>query len=335
MRSRLFHGCLVILFAALGGGAFGQEVEWVNSALPERSFDFGTVARGSQLRHAFPVVNRSDRTIQIREWRTKCGCTGVKVGARVIPPGTRTTVEVTVDTTQFLGHKPSGITLVFDQPELVEADLNTTCFIRGDIVMNPGQLDFGIVRRGETPPKTELTLTYAGGRSDWEISKMKTRTDKVKAELRELNRTADGQIQFSLSATLQPNAPNGYFKDEITLLTNDDSSPSIPVSVVATVQSAVALTPSIINFGRVAPGQSVSKTVLVRSSKAFAITELSASESALKSEDQAKGAQPVHQVTLTLTAPEQTGPFHSTLTVKTDIPDEPEAVVKAFATVER
>jgi len=335
MRSRLFHGCLLVLLAATGDGAFGQGVDWVNSALPERSFDFGTVARGSQLRHAFPIVNRSDQTIQIRDWRTKCGCTGAKVGAKVIPPGTQTTVEVTIDTTQFLGHKPSGLTLVFEQPELVEADLNTTCFIRGDIVMSPGQIDFGIVRRGETPPTASLTLTYAGGRADWEISKMKTRTDKIKAELRELNRTVDGQINFNLSATLQPNAPNGYFKDEITLLTNDESSPTIPVSVVASVQSAVALTPSIINFGRVTPGQTVSKTVLVRSSKPFSITELSASESALKSDDRAKGAQPVHQVTLTLTAPEETGPFHSTLSVKTDIPDEPEAVLKAFATVER
>jgi len=335
MRSRLFHGCLLVLLATLVEGAVGQEIEWVNSALPERSFDFGAVARGSRLRHAFPIVNRSDQTIRIRDWRTKCGCTDVKVGAKVIPPGTQTTIEVTIDTTQFLGAKPSGLTLVFDQPELVEADLNTTCFIRGDIVMNPGQLDFGIVRRGETPPTAELTLTYAGGRSDWEVTKMRTQTDKVKAELRELNRTVDGQINFALTATLQPNVANGYFKDEVTLLTNDESGPAIPVSVVATVQSAVALTPSIVNFGRVSPGQSISKTVLVRSSKAFAITELSSSESALKSDDRAKGPQPVHQVALTLTAPEETGPFHATLTVKTDIPDEPDAVLKAFATVER
>jgi len=335
MRSRLFHGCLLAFLAAIGPGALGQELDWVNSALPERSFDFGTVARGSKLRHAFPIVNRSDQTIQIRDWKTKCGCTDVKVGAKVIPPGTQTTVEITIDTTQFLGAKPSGLTLVFDQPTFVEADLNTTCFIRGDIVMNPGQLDFGIVRRGETPPTAELTLTYAGGRSDWEVTKMRTRTDKIKAELRELNRTVDGQINFRLTATLQPNVPNGYFKDEITLSTNDESSPAIPVSVVATVQSAVALTPAIINFGQVSPGQSVSKTVLVRSSKAFAITEMAADESALKAEDRAKGAQPLHQVTLTFTAPDRPGPFHSNLTVKTDIADEPDAILKAFATVAR
>ncbi len=333
MRSMMLNGCCLIIFAVSGAGAFGQDFDWLTSALPERAYDFGTVARGTQLRHAFPVVNRSDQTIQIHDWRTKCGCTDVKVGAKVIPPGTQTTVEVTVDTSKFLGHKPSGLTLIFDRPGFVEIDLNTTCFIRGDIVMNPGQLDFGIVRRSDKLPTASLTLTYAGGRGDWEVTKMKTQSDKIKAELRELNRTADGQINFSLSATLQPNAPNGYFKDEITLLTNDESSPSIPIWVVANVQSAVALTPSIINFGQVSPGQSISKTVLVRSSQPFSITELSSSQDALKSDDQTKGAQPVHSVRLTLKAPEQAGPFHSTLTVKTDIPDEPAAVLKAFATV--
>ena len=116
--------------------------------------------------------------------------------------------------------------------------------------MNPGQIDFGtVVRRPDQSPTASLTLTYAGGRSDWEVTKMKTQSSKVKAELRELSRTADGQINYSLTATLQPGVSNGYFKDEIKLLTNDQSSPSIPISVVANIRSAVGVNPSIINSG--------------------------------------------------------------------------------------
>jgi hypothetical protein len=95
----------------------------------------------------------------------------------------------------------------------------------------------------------------------------------------------------------------------------------------------VALTPSIINIGQVKPRQSVTKTVLVRSSQPFSITEMKASEDALQSVVKTAGAKPVHQVTLTLKAPDRPGPFHSTLTVKTDVPDEPAAVLKTFATV--
>jgi hypothetical protein len=319
--------------AISGPAVLGQGLEWVDSALPERAFDFGTVARGSQVRHSFPLVNRTDQEIRIVNWQTKCGCTNVRVGAKLIPPGTQTTIEATIDTSRFLGYKPSGLTLVFDRPASVQIDLNLNCFIRGDIIMNPGQVDFGIVRRAEKMPPASLTLTYSGGRSDWEVTKMKTLTSKVKAELREQSRTADGQISYVLTATLQHSVSNGYFKDEITLLTNDPSSPSIPISVVGNIQSAVAVTPSIINYGSIRAGQSVSKTVLVRSNQPFSITKLSASASELQPVESKSESQPVHSVTLTFKAPEQTGPHHATLTIETDVQGEQPALLKTFATI--
>jgi len=331
MRLTMLMGLLGMVISSPALRA--QGLDWVASALPERAYDFGTVARGSQIRHAFALINRSDQEIRIADWRTKCGCTNVRVGAKLIPPGTQTTIEATIDTTKFLGYKPSGLTLVFDRPAFVEVDLNLTCFIRGDIVMTPGQIDFGIVRRSDKMPPAALTLTYAGGRSDWEVTKMKTLSSKVKAELRELSRTADGQINYSLTATLQPGVSNGYFKDEITLLTNDQSSPSIPISVVANIQSAVAVTPSIINFGGLRPGQSVSKTVVVRSTQPFSITRLAASQEDLQPAEDEKGPRAAHQLKLTFKAPEQTGPYHATLSIETDIKDEPPALLKTFATV--
>src|SRR5262249_30532206 len=171
------------------------------------------------------------------------------------------------------------------------------------------------------------------GRSDWEITKMKTQSAKLKAELRELNRTADGQVNFSLTATLQPGVSNGYFKDEITLFTNDPQGPTIPISVAASIQSAVSVSPSIINFGGVRPGETVSKTVMVRSSQPFSITKLSASADELQTSDASPKSGQLHPVKLTLKAPEQAGPHHATVTIETDIKDEPPAQLKTFATV--
>jgi hypothetical protein len=332
MRSMRFNGgLLVLVLATWSGSAAGQGYEWLDAALPERSFDFGTVARGSQLRHAFPVVNRGDQDIRILEWRTKCGCTDVKVGAKTIPPGTQTTVEVTVDTTRFQGHKPSGLTLIFESPSYVQVDLNTSCFIRGDIVTTPGQLDFGIVRRSSEPPTASLSLTYAGGRPDWAVTAMQTQTDRIEARFQEAGRSVEGYPVYTLSATLKSDAPNGYLKDEVTLETNEGEK--IPISVVANIQGAVAVTPAIVNFGQVKPGQSVTRTILVRSDRPFSVTALASTRDELKGDDQAKGPQAVHQVKLTLTAPADPGAFHSVMTVRTDVPDEPEATLKAFATV--
>src|SRR6185312_16958018 len=115
---------------------------WFDVIFPEKSHNFGTVARGSKLRYAFRLVNRTSHDIHILDTRTKCGCTDVKVGARDVPPGTQTTIEATIDTTKFLGYKASGLTLVLDRPSFVEVDLNLICFIRGDVMLNPGQVDF-------------------------------------------------------------------------------------------------------------------------------------------------------------------------------------------------
>ncbi len=330
-----------VLFWVLGSGvvagvARAADSDWLTGVFPERAYDFGTVARGSQIRHAFLVVNRTNSDIRIANWRTKCGCTDVRVGARVIPPGTQTTVEATINTTNFQGYKPSGLTLTLDRPNWVEVDLNLTCYIRSDIVTNPGQLDFGIVRRSAKLPSTSLTMTYAGGRSDWSIQQMKTQTAKVKAEAKEIGRTADGQINWLITATLQPAVTTGYFKDELTLVTNDTPAQTIPISVVANVQTATSVTPSIINLGRVRPGQTISRpnAVHVRSSSApFTITKLTATRPELKPAEPKPGSLSDHAVTLTFKAPETPGPYHAVVKFETDLKDEPPSQLKVFATV--
>jgi hypothetical protein len=314
----------------------GADSDWLTGVFPERAYDFGTVARGSQIRHAFLVVNRTGSDIRIADWRTKCGCTAVRVGARVIPPGTQTTVEATINTTNFQGHKASGLTLILDRPNWVEVDLNLTCFIRGDIIMNPGQIDFGGVRRSPKLASASLTMTYAGGRSDWDIVKMKTRTDRVKAEAKEISRTADGQINWFITATLQPSVPNGYFKDEITLITNDNPAQTIPISVVANIQTGVSVTPSIINLGRVRPGQTVSNVNVVHVRSAanpFTITKLTASRPEVEPAEPKPGSLSDHVVNLKFKAPETAGPYHSLVNIETDLKEEPPVQIKVFATV--
>ena len=241
------------------------------------------------MRYAFPIVNRTDIEVRIVNWETKCGCTNVRVGSKVIPPGTQTTIEATIDTTRFQGQKASGLKLFLDRPTVAVVDLNVNCFIRTDITMAPGLIDFGVVRPSEKPATAALTLNYAGGRPGWEIADMKTQTAKVKAVAKELGRSADGRIQWNIAATLGTGISNGYFKDEIILITNDSPPQTIPISVVANVQSAVSVSPSIINFGPLKPGQSVSKTVRLRSASPFSITSLSGSEPGLEAKEEKTG----------------------------------------------
>jgi hypothetical protein len=326
-------GAVVAWSALMPGLARAVDPNWVSTILPERAYDFGTVARGSQIRHAFELVNRTDTEVRIADTRTKCGCTDVKLGARVIPPGTKTTIEATIDTTKFVGYKASGLTLILSYPTYAEVDLNLTCFIRSDIVLNPGQLDFGVVRRGKEIPAATLTLSYGGGSPDWAIQKSKHHSPLVKVEIADQGRSADGQIHYLVTAKLDPEIPTGPFKDEITLTTNDTSGPTIPISLVANVQGAVAVTPGIINSGSVRAGQTVTRPIIVRGAEAFNIEKMTPSRNEIEIKPGTDKYQPLHTVTLSFKAPSEPGPYHATVSLETSLEGEPAAVVKTFATI--
>ena len=320
-----------VVWAALAIAPAGAQ-DWVSTAFPEKSFDFGTVARGSKILHTFKLYNRTNQDIHIADWRTKCGCTEVRVGAREIPPGTLTYIEAVIDTTKFQGFKASGLTLIIDRPSHVEVDLNLTCFIQGEIVLNPGQIDFGIVRHS-SQPTVNLTMTYTGGRPDFAINRMQTRFADVTVKSKELSRSADGSAQFLLTATLNPSVANGLFREEVTLYTNDPAIPTLPITVTANVQSAVTVSPSVLNLGRVRPGQVVKKTILIRSSQPFKLTELKPSDEDLSATPDPDGSRPLHKVDLTFKAPARSGPYHAVCEFATDLKDEPNAKLSTFATI--
>ena len=111
MRRFLVWAALVLVTGTFfcGSPARAVQPDWISQVFPERTHDFGVVAKGSQVRYTFPVINRTDMEVRIVEWKTKCGCTDVRVGSKVIPPGTQTTIEATIDTTRFSGPKASGL----------------------------------------------------------------------------------------------------------------------------------------------------------------------------------------------------------------------------------
>ncbi|HEX8202396.1 MAG TPA: DUF1573 domain-containing protein [Isosphaeraceae bacterium] len=306
--------------------------DWVATVFPERSKDLGTVARGSKVRHAFRIVNTTNQDIRILNWRTKCGCTEVRVGAREIPPGTQTVVEAVLDTTKFQGYKASGLTLVLERPQFLEVDLDLTCFIRGDVMLSPGSIDFGVVGRAGKPTLA-LNLSYAGGQPDWQVTKMQTVTSALTATLQELGRS-EGAVQYQIVATLDPAAAPGYFKDELTLLTNDPASPRIPISVAAVVQAGVTLSPSIINLGHVRPGATIQKTVLMRAAQPFQVTAVKPTRGDIQATRPPAAARPIQALTVAVKVPDRPGPYNAVLEVTTDLKDEPPVSLTTFATVD-
>lgn len=329
---RYFVLMLVALAAPTLGVPAARAQAWTDIVFPERSRDFGTVARGSRLHHAFRLVNTTNQEIHIATYRTKCGCTEVRLGAQTIPPGTQTVVEAVLDTTKFTGTKDSGLTLVLDRPAYQEVDLRLHCFIRGDITLVPGQADFGVVNRANKPV-VAMTLTYAGGQPDWAITKIQTLSPNITVRAEPPERSTGSPLAYALTATLNPTAPVGFLKEEVTLFTNDPTSPAIPISVTAVVQSNVTVTPSVMTLGAVRAGEAIERVILVKSAQPFRVVAARANQPELTATAASDKPAPFHQVKLLFKAPARPGPFHAVVEVETDVNGEPPAKVNAFATV--
>lgn len=72
---------------------------------PERrlSWDFGKVKEGDVLKHSFEILNNTDKTVNILQMNTSCGCTSAKMSDNVIPPGKSVNIDAAFDTKGFPG----------------------------------------------------------------------------------------------------------------------------------------------------------------------------------------------------------------------------------------
>lgn len=336
---RRFIGIAPAVFGSLVVGSVGRSAplqsstDWVEAVFPDRKHDFGTVAKGSILRHSFRIANRSNREVHVTGYSAKCGCTGVTVGAQTIPPGAQTTVEAVLDTSKFSGYKASGLTLTIDRPAVRSIDYELSCFIQDELLIQPGVLDFGDVRRG-SPADRSVLLRYLGGRADWQVVEMKHENSALSARLQEQS-TSAGERRYQLVARLDAKAlKNGNFRDQITLVTNDPSRPTIPVSVAAKVVSDVTLSPAVLNLGQLKPGETVERTVLVKGPGPFRVIEATAAQGQIGPVGEpSEASRPLHQVKVAIEAPDSAGSYHAILEIRTDRPDEPPARLTAFATV--
>ena len=133
-----------------------------------------------------------------------------------------------------------------------EVQLQVAGFIRSDVVVQPGTVDFGNVDLG-TISERRVKITYAG-REDWSLIDARTTNPNLRLQLIDMGRVR-GQANYELVARLSREAPAGYIKEQITLTTNDVHNPDTSVDVEARVLSEITISPASLFMGVVQPGK--------------------------------------------------------------------------------
>jgi hypothetical protein len=287
------------------------------------TYNFGTVPRGAQLVHRFPVKNIWAVRLEITSIKSGCGCVSASATKRVLEPHETATIEVRMDGRRFTGPKTVGVRVTVGPEYISSTELRVTATSRADIVFNPGQVNFGTVTRGETPTEN-IDLEYAGKLS-WQVSEPSAADLPYTLALKELYRRP-GQVGYRLSVTLKADAPLGALKHDVFLKTNDPASPQVAVLVESNVQAPVTVTPSLLSLGTVKTSTMLTRRVVVRGNKPFRVTAVEGIGNGIDlGAELATADSEVQFVTLKCQI-DKPGPFKQELKIKTTLQTIPVVV---------
>jgi RNA polymerase sigma factor (sigma-70 family) len=119
---------------------------------PHLEHDFGTVARGTQLRHRFPMKNTGKVPIEITNVRHSAGCVTASVSAHILAPGQEEWLDVTLDASRFLGKKTVTIHVQVAGKAVIQLRVSAESgedLPTSQTTVSPGSVNFGTIRVGD------------------------------------------------------------------------------------------------------------------------------------------------------------------------------------------
>lgn len=307
---------------------------WAKGLFPVTSHDFGTVARAAKTEFRFPVQNNLGQELHIASVRASCGCTTPIVETETIKAGETGYITARFNTGSFFGQRSATLTVVIDRPRYAEVQVSVKGYVRTDVVFNPGEVNFGTIEAGE-PQTKKVALEYAG-RSDWQITNVRSPSEFISAEVKEANR-GNGRVSYELEVSIKEGAPVGPLQNELILETNDRRLKSVALRYTADVQPVLSVSPQIVDLKDIAPGASVQQRIVVRGAKPFRITGITLEGFTIdyQASDEPKA---VHLIPVTITAGDEVTGNSAALVIKTDLPGdvmtEVEATYNASSTKE-
>lgn len=307
------YGWVVFAAWSVCQGAIAQE--WAVKMFAETSHDFGVVARGAKVEFDFVLQNIYQEDVHIASVRTSCGCTQPQILKDSLKTWEKSAIRAVVDTRSFLGRKDATLTVTFDRPFPAEVQLHVYVFIRGDVVVQPGVVNFGTVDAGSGAVQ-KARISYAG-RPDWQVLRVESANPHISAEIVETERGPAG-IKYDLIAKLKPEAPAGYIQDHLVLVTNDyvASSARVPVPIEGIIGSAISARPSVLMMATES-GAPVTRQMVVQGRQPFRILGIECVDPRVRATPPTE-SKSLHIVGVTFAGSTTTGIVNTRLRVRTD-----------------
>ncbi|MCO6453875.1 MAG: DUF1573 domain-containing protein [Pirellulaceae bacterium] len=319
----------VTIFLALLLAATARGQDWAEKLFPVKSHDFGVVARNAKAEFTFRMENPYAADVHVASVRSSCGCSTPQILKSDLTTYETGGILAVFNTGSFTGKHGATITVTIDRPKFAEIQLRVDGTIRGDVVMQPGDVAFGAVSTGEAADR-EVLIEYHGFQSGWRIEHVHCSNPHLKCQLQPLQ-TVAGRPACRLTATLASDAPVGYLHEQLVLTTTDPSARQLSVPVTGRIVPPITLSPASLYLGVVPVNQQVTRKLVVMGKQPFRVVAIECDE--CFEVPIGDTAQKVHVLPLTFKAGDQPGKVVRTIKVRTDLGDGAEAECTASVAI--
>ena len=270
---------------------------WADGMFDAMSKDFGSVSHGQTQTHTFKITNNTKNPVRINTIRVSCGCVSAKALAGYLKPGEETSLVAQMDTSRFFGVRTVTIFVQFTEPNVDEVRLWVQANSRSDFALTPDALAFGQVKRGSAP-SASVSVTFYGNPTA-KITEVKSETSYVQPTIQE-TKGQNGEVSFQVTAKLRPDTPVGKWYTDVWVKTNVASMPQLRVPVTVEIESALSVSPEVINLGTVKMGGEIEKKVIVRGVKPFKVIRIESGGEDVNVKEGSQDAKTVHVLTVKL-----------------------------------
>lgn len=222
------------------------------------------------------------------------------VSAKEIPPGGVGEVKATFVSKGFQGKVKKTLTVETNDPDNPSARLSIYGEVISDVMVTPRNVNFRNVSKDSPPKPIRLEIKLREGK-DLKIQEVSV--DNPSILLEEQKRTGDEALY---SVSLASKLPRGRLAGRITIKTNSKKSPTTQVPCYAFVQGRVMISPQLVSFGTIRPGESSSREITLRSAgnSSFSVDRVKATSDAITTEIVPEKEGEVYRLRVTYNAAE-------------------------------
>jgi len=202
------------------------------------------------------------------------------VSAKEIPPGGVGEVKATFRSKGYQGKVTKAITVETNDPDNPNVRLSILGEVIAEVMVTPRHVNFRNVNKGALPKPIRLEVRVLEGKG---LKIQQVSADNPAIVLKEEERTEN---EATYSVSLAENVPTGRLTGKILVTTNSKKSPKTEVPFYAFVEGRVKLSPQMVSFGVIRPGEPSSRDITLRGTGdvAFSVDRVKATTDAITTE---------------------------------------------------